>query len=628
MVSTLWKACSEGNLPEVKSLLLEANEIDIEIKDHTGSTPLIEAVKNGHVEIVKLLLDKGADPRNRSSQGPPEHYTTDEAILDLLRSAAEARDMAAANYPQQNGQTLPNGTDSQNYYPPTEVYTYFPTLNSVPPPLPEGAVYYQPPAPGHEGANGDVRNLPPADIARFIPCRYFPACRYGASCMFLHPQGQYFQGPMPPPAQYPAPYDPMAPAPYPLNYYGPQSPNGVPQMAPMSPSAAPMHPMMHARSGSEVLSPAQTHFSPQGAPPPLPYGPMPPAAYHTNTAPVPMAIPPPPVHAPQGLQSPPVIYNGPPSAQPFPVHPEGASQYPPLPSIVPVPGPDVNGAAKPAAPEPYMQPYRDGSGNPRRGNGRRSSFASRKPPCFFFPAGRCKNGDDCRFPHILEPQNQHLPAQNAGRGGHRGPRGHISGPSLEQKFGAMSVRDVSVCFLTPDKKSYDLIQDGAQPRGPNGIERSISADSGRPRFQGLKTNQSIANTKKGPRQLQRVPNADEFPVLAGSVTPPSRSPGANGTLHINGFNGPTAAQVLQAPAPVRQNSTRESSTRGTSPDSAKAAKIQESTEIHINGTNGVNGVNGAANHDPSPVSTKLPISFAAVANAASDVSSKEISVSA
>ncbi|KAF4606505.1 hypothetical protein EYR38_000559 [Pleurotus pulmonarius] len=611
MVSTLWKACSEGNVPEVKSLLLEANEIDVEIKDHTGCTPLIEAVKNGHVEIVKLLLDKGADPRNRSSQGPPEQYTTDEAILDLIRSAAEARDMAAANYPQQNGQTLPNGSDPQNYYPPTEVYTYFPTLNSVPPPLPEGAVYYQPPPSGHEGANGDVRNLPPADIARFIPCRYFPACRYGASCMFLHPQGQYFQGPMPPPAQYPAPYDPMAPAPYPLNYYGPQSPNGVPQMTPMSPSAAPMHPMMHARSGSEVLSPAQTHFSPQGAPPPLPYGPIPPVAYHPNPAPVPMAVPPPPlppVHAPQGLQSPPVMYNAPPPTQPFPVLPEAAGQYPPLPSGGPVSGSDVNGAVKS---EPYMQPYRDGSGNSRRGNGRRSSFASRKPPCFFFPAGRCKNGDDCRFPHILEPQNQHLPAQNSGRGGHRGPRGHISGPSLEQKFGAMSVRD-----------------DGSHPRGPNGIERSISADSGRPRFQGLKTNQSIANTKKGPRQLQRVPNADEFPVLAGSVTPPSRSPGANGTLHINGFNGPTAAQVLQAPAPVRQNSTRESSTRGTSPDSAKAAKIQESTEIHINGTNGVNGVNGAANHEPSPVSTKLPISFAAVANAASDVSPKEISVSA
>ena len=40
---------------------------------------------------------------------------------------------------------------------------------------------------------------------------------------------------------------------------------------------------------------------------------------------------------------------------------------------------------------------------------------------------------------------------------------------------------------------------------------------------------------------QRVPNADEFPVLGGSSTPPQ----ANGhTSH----NGPTAAQVLQAPA--------------------------------------------------------------------------------
>lgn len=28
--------------------------------DHTGVTPLIEAIKNGHVEVVKALLDKGS----------------------------------------------------------------------------------------------------------------------------------------------------------------------------------------------------------------------------------------------------------------------------------------------------------------------------------------------------------------------------------------------------------------------------------------------------------------------------------------------------------------------------------------------------------------------------------------
>jgi len=29
------------------------------ISDHTGVTPLIEAVKNGHLEVVRALLDKG-----------------------------------------------------------------------------------------------------------------------------------------------------------------------------------------------------------------------------------------------------------------------------------------------------------------------------------------------------------------------------------------------------------------------------------------------------------------------------------------------------------------------------------------------------------------------------------------
>lgn len=28
--------------------------------DHTGATPLQEAVKNGHLDVVKALLDKGS----------------------------------------------------------------------------------------------------------------------------------------------------------------------------------------------------------------------------------------------------------------------------------------------------------------------------------------------------------------------------------------------------------------------------------------------------------------------------------------------------------------------------------------------------------------------------------------
>jgi ankyrin repeat protein len=78
MVSPLWKACSAGDLQNVIELLKEASSIDIEIKghfaflrkfnlklnihlypDHTGSTPLIEAIRNGHIEVVRALLDKG-----------------------------------------------------------------------------------------------------------------------------------------------------------------------------------------------------------------------------------------------------------------------------------------------------------------------------------------------------------------------------------------------------------------------------------------------------------------------------------------------------------------------------------------------------------------------------------------
>ena len=108
-----------------------------------------------------------------------------------------------------------------------------------------------------------------------------------------------------------------------------------------------------------------------------------------------------------------------------------------------------------------------------------------------------------------------------------------------------------------------------QPRQKNGVDgssRSHSSDAGnRPKFiSGPKHNHPALNGhnnhKKIPvvkQQQQRVPNADEFPVLTGATTPPRLA---------NGLSGPTAAQVLQAPPPTRKDGSKESSTRGTSPD--------------------------------------------------------------
>jgi hypothetical protein len=96
----------------------------------------------------------------------------------------------------------------------------------------------------------------------------------------------------------------------------------------------------------------------------------------------------------------------------------------------------------------------------------------------------------------------------------------------------------------------------AQPRvnGTAASSRSQSTDGSRSR--GAKSNGPPRAEKKFTPK-QRVPNADEFPVLGGS-TGSSRS-------SVNGSYGPTAAQVLQAPAPTRKETAKDL-TRTASPE--------------------------------------------------------------
>lgn len=67
---------------------------------------------------------------------------------------------------------------------------------------------------------------------------------------------------------------------------------------------------------------------------------------------------------------------------------------------------------------------------------------------------------------------------------------------------------------------------------------------------------------------QRVPGADEFPVLGGAITPPARSPG---TLS---FKGLTAAQVLQAPPPRKEHAR--------SPTLPQPAKPEQEPSVNKN----------------------------------------------
>ncbi len=67
-------AALEGHVKIVK-MLLEAG-CDITCKNIDMETPLIDAVENGHLEVVKLLLDAGLDPRQSNAKG--------EEPLDLV----------------------------------------------------------------------------------------------------------------------------------------------------------------------------------------------------------------------------------------------------------------------------------------------------------------------------------------------------------------------------------------------------------------------------------------------------------------------------------------------------------------------------------------------------------------
>jgi hypothetical protein len=199
----------------------------------------------------------------------------------------------------------------------------------------------------------------------------------------------------------------MSAQPYTPGYYAVpppsfQSPNGTHHHM----SLPPPH-LAHGRSPSEGVSPAQPHFVLNGIPP-SPYGPMSPSAYaHPGQVPVPMSIPslPPLQHQPPlpppGPQSPSNAYAPPPPTGPPFIVQDTSNQYSsPQPTNPTPPYHAMNGDTKQPSPQadvygpsPTHPVHRDGMPQNRRGTARRGSFGgSRKPPCLFFPAGRCKNG--------------------------------------------------------------------------------------------------------------------------------------------------------------------------------------------------------------------------------------------
>lgn len=244
---------------------------------------------------------------------------------------------------------------------------------------------------------------------------------------------------------------------------------------------------------------------------------------------------------------------------------------------------------------------------------------------------------------MQEGPGSHNPSYFAGR---PRPRPHVNGNGngfrvIEEKLAALSVQDVRIIMLflsgnyvnvsfflhikdTSPAVAPQNVPNGvpATVAGVDGSNRSRSTDPApRPRFQqgfkGNGNNQAVNGTREkraaAAATRQRVPNPDEFPVLAGSTTPPMRSPPSlNGSIS----GAPTAAQVLLAPAPGRKEGEKDPSVRGTSPEPVKAKEPKSES------------ISAPEVAQEAPTATpKLPISFAAVATGATEIT-KEVSVTA
>ena len=86
-------AASNGNTEIVEKFL--SYNFDLNHKIHVGNTALIEATKNRHYEVVKLLLDADASPskKNQKRQTPLDIAKTmnDSRLSQLISEHEEKR---------------------------------------------------------------------------------------------------------------------------------------------------------------------------------------------------------------------------------------------------------------------------------------------------------------------------------------------------------------------------------------------------------------------------------------------------------------------------------------------------------------------------------------------------------
>ncbi len=65
---SMFRSVREGHAESVK-ILLATPGVDANARDERGSTPLIEAARFGHDDVVRALLARGADVKAKDNEG-------------------------------------------------------------------------------------------------------------------------------------------------------------------------------------------------------------------------------------------------------------------------------------------------------------------------------------------------------------------------------------------------------------------------------------------------------------------------------------------------------------------------------------------------------------------------------
>lgn len=416
---------------------------------------MTHAAQLGHTEVVRELLahstslptDPDADPRVAQALVSPSD--TNAEALAILREAALHADTRLAN------------GDSPK------------------------------PTPQSESQDGANANLPPPEVARMIPCRFFPNCRYGDRCLFQHPTGQMMA---PPQGGQPM----FFPGPSGMPFSGP-GPYGVPP-PPFVDMNHPMFPMHYGANGMP--------FYPQQ-----------------------------PMPAPDAATE-----SGDDKAAPQTADVPTDADVDALANSMDTLGsaPDSDNAASASATRAARNASKNKNAKTTRNDSTNASQRGRtnngsRPSCAFFARSACRYANDCRFPHILPDGTdaRTLPNED-GKTKAAAPRRAQSSAAADRATDAPD---------SPNAASGQGKKTG-QARNP----RASSTNSAR----GKGARRGAAPTHAGRKTVQRVPNSDEFPALPGGARPESSDATPNESdAETKPATKANFSAILSAPAPPK-----------------------------------------------------------------------------